>query len=303
MSDAASERVEVAPRRLLDGDDATGQLLRGALGAPLREPAIGFGQIARVRHRRVARKWAALGVAAASASLAAIALVAPTQSEPAITAEAQRPSVIPAQHPSAPGAHPPTSVDATEAARPVDPRSQPLKRTAPPMSEPEPRREPSEAGNQVCRGFVQRGDYRGAVTCYDEQAQGQGLGAELALLEKARIQQRALREPAAGLATLDEYARRFPDGALRREAAVARIDSLARLGRAAEAEAAIDASLAAERAPEQRGELLLLRAQLRSEAGDCAEAAGDLEEARESGISEERARPVAQACGRAAPTP
>jgi hypothetical protein len=70
-----------------------------------------------------------------------------------------------------------------------------------------------------------------------------GLDAELLLVEEAR---RELRdEPRRALATLDEYARAFPRGALGEEAEILRLSALAAAGSGEEAAARAAAFLAA----------------------------------------------------------
>jgi hypothetical protein len=62
-----------------------------------------------------------------------------------------------------------------------------------------------------------------------------GLDAELALVERARLQ--LAESPRWALATLDEYEHAFPQGALGEEAEVLRLSALAAAGREAEAKA------------------------------------------------------------------
>jgi len=60
------------------------------------------------------------------------------------------------------------------------------------------------------------------------------LAAEVALLDRARAVARSA--PGSALAALDEHARTFPNGALRDEAAVVRLEALLAAGRRDEAE-------------------------------------------------------------------
>ncbi len=61
------------------------------------------------------------------------------------------------------------------------------------------------------------------------------LAKELALVDLARSQRKS--DPAEALKTLDRYAREFPRGGLRQEAAIVRVEVLLALGRRSEAEA------------------------------------------------------------------
>ncbi len=73
--------------------------------------------------------------------------------------------------------------------------------------------------------------------CLEGRAAGSGLDAENALFELALIQRD--REPLQALEHLREYQRRFPHGVFTAEVDVSRIVALARLGRRAEATAAV----------------------------------------------------------------
>jgi TolA-binding protein len=97
------------------------------------------------------------------------------------------------------------------------------------------------------------------------------LAAESRLLAAAIAKLR--KEPAAALAALDDYATRFPQGQLSAEAQVMRIDALLALGRRDGALRALD-GMTLGGLPRGR-ELVLLRAELRSEAGRCRDALAD----------------------------
>jgi hypothetical protein len=89
------------------------------------------------------------------------------------------------------------------------------------------------------------------------------------------------RDAAGALAALDEYRARWPKGALRPEAEVARVDALLSLGRRGEALAALEA-VNVGGLPRAR-ELGVVRGELRAEAGRCKEAVRDFDAAAKSG--------------------
>jgi TolA-binding protein len=101
--------------------------------------------------------------------------------------------------------------------------------------------------------------------------------AESPLLSESRLLATALgklhKDPKGALAALDDYATRFPQGQLAQEAQVMRVDALLAVGRRDAALAALDGMTLAG-LPRGR-ELVVLRAELRSEAGRCRDALGD----------------------------
>jgi hypothetical protein len=97
--------------------------------------------------------------------------------------------------------------------------------------------------------------------------------AESRLLASALRELRQQRDPAAALAALDDYERRFPAGALAPEAAAARVDALLALGRRAQALARLEA-LPLDRLP-RGSELRALRGELRAGRGELGAALDD----------------------------
>lgn len=95
-----------------------------------------------------------------------------------------------------------------------------------------------------------------AAALYAQLAQGAGPRAANALYELAELRLRRLNQPAAALEAIDEYRRRYPDGALAQEAALTAIEARLALGQRTEADREIDAFLArypnSERAAEVR---------------------------------------------------
>jgi hypothetical protein len=95
------------------------------------------------------------------------------------------------------------------------------------------------------------------------------------LLADALASLRARGDATGALALLAEHRRRFPSGALRAEARVAEVEALLSLDRRADALRLLD-GLVIERMP-RGAELAVLRAELRAQAGRCAEAIIDFD--------------------------
>ena len=96
---------------------------------------------------------------------------------------------------------------------------------------------------------------------------------------------RAKGEPAAALARLDEHDRRYPAGALAREAARARVEALLALGRDSAALELLDRLALDGNGVDRRA--LLARAELRAAAGRCLDASGDFARARGADASDD----------------
>jgi hypothetical protein len=88
-----------------------------------------------------------------------------------------------------------------EAPRVVAPETKPV-----PPSTPEPA--------QDCGAHVKAQAFHVAAECYQKQSQGQGLSAEFALFELARLRSSALNDRAGAVRALEEHQRRFAAGAL-----------------------------------------------------------------------------------------
>jgi hypothetical protein len=97
--------------------------------------------------------------------------------------------------------------------------------------------------------------------------------AEVTLVRDALESLRKKHEPAAALRLLESHERRFPDGLLRDEAAVIRIEALLALGRSAEALTRLEAIRPA--LVDGSPRLLVARGELRARAGRCQEALAD----------------------------
>lgn len=128
-----------------------------------------------------------------------------------------------------------------------------------------------------CRAATSGGSGAPTVSrlgCYRSVADGDGLAAEAALFELARLTaaQPSRREQA--LVLLDEHGRRFPQGALRGEVAELRIRTLYELGRDAEALRASEEALGTPWGRVLSAKLHLLRGTIYDDRlGDCARAA------------------------------
>lgn len=104
-----------------------------------------------------------------------------------------------------------------------------------------------------------------------EEEQEDPLAAESRLLRRALDELRSQKDPLAALATLDEHARRFERGALRGEAALARVEALVAAARRQEALELLEAMDLG--AVPRGGELEVLLAELLLQAGRGGEAA------------------------------
>jgi Outer membrane lipoprotein len=117
----------------------------------------------------------------------------------------------------------------------------------------------TEAGAQdlddAAHAAERAGDRAAAGALFERLAGGSGLRSQNALYELAQLRLR-LSQPAAALSAVDDYRRRFPEGALAQEAALSAIEARLALQQEAEAVAEMDAFLArypqSERAPEVR---------------------------------------------------
>lgn len=125
----------------------------------------------------------------------------------------------------------------------------------------------------ICRDLARTGKPKPAEQCYVAVASGNGLSAEMALYEVARLRRDVLGHPTDSLSALDEYERRFASGTLAPEVRMARVDLLARLGRVDQALAASDQLLGSASGRARTLELRLLRGNLlRDKKQDCGAA-------------------------------
>lgn len=128
------------------------------------------------------------------------------------------------------------------------------------------------ATQQDCLAQARQGEPRQAERCFEAQARGSSLGAEVALYELGRLRADVLGDLSGALSALSEHRRRFPQGTLTSEAELARLDVLMGLGRRDEvleqSERLLSSGVGAERVLELR----LLRGRLYRAQGDLGRA-------------------------------
>ena len=117
-------------------------------------------------------------------------------------------------------------------------------------------------GAKACAQLARGGESEQALGCYAQLASGNGMSAELALFEQARLEGKALRRPDRALRTLENYRQRFPEGSLRAEVMLAQIDWLLASGGSSRALQIVDEALASGLLRERTAELERLRATL-----------------------------------------
>lgn len=157
-----------------------------------------------------------------------------------------------------------------------------------PASEPQGHPDP-------CIAEQRAGRYEAALRCFQSVAAGNGVGAELALYEQARLESAVLGRPADALRTLDDHLRRFPAGALASEARLMKLGLLAQTGDG-RALAEVERALAGPLGNERRGDLLFLRGNILRAQRRCAEARASYEQAERAGISHVRVERATRTC-------
>jgi hypothetical protein len=127
-----------------------------------------------------------------------------------------------------------------------------------------------------CRKLSAAGRTERAIECFRAVAHGEGLEAEVALYEAARLSSDAARDPVRALGLLSEYEKRFANGAMRGEAAWLRVRSLHAAGRAVEALAESETLLSSPEGRALASELHWLRGRIYQEnQRDCSQAASE----------------------------
>ncbi|HVY29244.1 MAG TPA: hypothetical protein VHB79_21945 [Polyangiaceae bacterium] len=267
MSDELS-----APERLVDSEGLAGDCLRRARLEPVSLPPLPpFVALRERRNERARRRWSVPMLVAALFGAAVLRGSGANEPAPSIRAELASGATNPAPatpsasillHEAPASTHPAASV-------PAAPPSSPSRRArASAAPSHQTSAAPSETAGarsvsaKACAQMARSADAARALDCYAELARGDGIGAELALFETARLEGKVLRDPARALRTLASYRERFPAGSLRGEAMLAEIGWLIATGneqRASElAQEALDSGLLHERA----GELQELRRKL-----------------------------------------
>jgi ferric-dicitrate binding protein FerR (iron transport regulator) len=122
-------------------------------------------------------------------------------------------------------------------------------------------------------GCPRRPSAQSRLACWQAQARGQGLAAEIAAYELGRLQRDVLANPAAALEAFQACRLRFPLGSLRPEVDLSIVELLPVLGRYQQALDESAALLAASPGAQRRAELHRLRGDVyRDGLGDTAQA-------------------------------
>ncbi len=271
--------LEADPVRLIDMDDDVGRLLREeASRHPGPSPTFAGLRAAR-RRSQTRRSFAlALAVLAPVVVLALRPAGAPTE----IVAE----SILPIEPAEGPTERPQALEKAAsfiEAPSEAEPRVAEVR--AHPQVVPtdvSPPRSSSKSGDPGaavpsaldCSSLSRKGRFDEALSCLERASRTSGMGAELALLESARLRRHVTGDVSAALADLERYEREFPSGALRREAGLLKLEVLRQLGKKEMARESIARLLPD--VPEQRTELLLQQFELDLALSDCEAAKATL---------------------------
>jgi hypothetical protein len=222
--------------------------------------------------------------------------------EPRAVVKAEPPQEVPRSRQRAaakpgPASLPSSKSRALEAAAPApesvevpSPALSPSSAAAPSVETPE------RPNTEVCVQEQRSGRYQQALDCYDRIGRGSGVSAELALYEKARLENNVFGRYDAALSTLDAHRARFDGGALSVEVKMLRIETLVQSGRHAEALTEIERALSGAAGREHRGELLFLRGKVLRARGDCPGALKAYDEAEAAGLSGARLARAREAC-------
>lgn len=277
---------EPPPLRLADSPGAAGEVLRRALAD--QDPAARLPRFSQLQEKRVGRsrrQWAVFSAAAALALLLGWRASRPSDAPISLRAEPVTPSAVRSLAEPAPVANPaPIAPLEPSSPAPVR-RDAPLKQraAAPALSSSPARRAPEVdspateptlaaavvepgGGAKACAELARGGTVERAIDCYERLSRGNGVTAELALFEQARLAGKALRQPARALALLEQYRQRFPSGSLRGEAMLARIEWALALGDKSRARAQVEEALKSGLLRERSAELERLRASLEADA-------------------------------------
>lgn len=260
-----SERLS-APPRLLDTAGPAGDCLRRArLEQPSLPPLPRFAELRERRQRRVQRRASALVVGVTAIGLLMLHGLRRDERAPGIRAEPTAPAPA-AALPSPSNTLPASEQSRTPALKPAATTSRSSRPHAIAAAAPLAARGPAPAGTtssaKTCAELARQGDTQHALDCYAELAGGDGLSAELALFEAARIEGKVLHRPARAVQILERHQQRFPNGSLRGEVMLAQIGWLLAAGDDARARALVDEALASGLLRERTAELQRLREKL-----------------------------------------
>jgi predicted negative regulator of RcsB-dependent stress response len=148
-----------------------------------------------------------------------------------------------------------------------------------------------------CLLAARQGKHEEALSCFKQQAEGNGVAAEVALYESARIERELLGKPVQALVTLDQYRQRFPEGTLWLETRLLAVQLLVELGKDDKALTESQDLLKSTRAQSRFSELHFLRGKLYRRQGNCTQAINEYAEAAVSTNSQsDRARLERASC-------
>jgi hypothetical protein len=259
--------VSLLPPRLAVTDDELGGLLRDANAEFLQglERGASFQRLERVRRRRTVRSRLFGATELALASVLLASLLRPKVPEPArfaVEAEPARASPLI------------SSSAAAAVRRPIEPSSpeRALERKGPPPGKAQAP-DPTES---ACQALSARGKTERAIECYRALGRENGIVADVALYNAARLELDKRADAQGALALLDEHRRRFPASSLATEREWLRVRSLRASGRPDDALRASEGLLAMPAGALLSADLHELRAGIAEERGDCAAAASEL---------------------------
>lgn len=309
---------EVAPDRLHRKDDFVGKVICRDLRQPISVGQLKFSMLQAERKRRARRNSALVVTALASAASllfllsgsgatslfgvqlnAALRFVTPS---PQVEAEKLAPKMLSAKM-SAESTRRKGGSDARVVLADRGELSQPSPAHIGTAKPHRPSIVPTPEGStkeieslKDCASLAQEGSYEQASQCYGSIAKAGGSSAELANLEQVRVLSRAMSRPAEAQAALDDYAQRFPEGALRGEAALTRLDLLASTGQDQRLIVEVDEILKSKWAPERRADLLLSKAEAQARSDRCPEALRAVSQSESAGGPQNRIALVREHC-------
>ncbi len=138
-----------------------------------------------------------------------------------------------------------------------------------------PEAERDTATYELARLLSRRGRNAEATALYEKLAAGSGAWVEVSLYEVGRLKLRYLADRDGSIAAFADYRRRYPNGALAQEVALSAIEAQLAKGSTEVALRELDAFVAAFPSSERLDDVRLIRATLRRDRGDCAQARGD----------------------------
>jgi len=168
----------------------------------------------------------------------------------------------------------PTVPDSPLAPAPPDPGGA-LIPVAPPSPHPSDvatAADPDAVAYAKAKELLARGEPAQAAAIFSDVARGRSSRAELSLYELGRTQLRYLHDPAAARSAFSSYVERYPSGLLLQEVELSLIEAELAGSDFAAARASMDRFLTRHPRSERRDEVMLLRANLDRDRGDCTSA-------------------------------